>query len=102
MNPKKLKDTDKTLKNVFEIPVPYGWAVKRMIQEPDKDKRKIIFFGNDLDGIIDLGVDKEKYIARVNQCLNFLRRYSYGKIGDKYIVFLRSIRGLPSALTQWG
>jgi len=78
MNPKKLKDTDKTLKNVFEIPVPYGWAVKRMIQEPDKDKRKIIFFGNDLDGIIDLGVDKEKYIARVNQCLNFLRKHYAG------------------------
>src|SRR3989344_2635684 len=77
---KKKIGVNTKIANVFNFVMPYQWLSEENASEVQKSfaKKKVIFFGNDMSGILDLGnVDKDLLVSKTNACLDYVRRF-YG------------------------
>ncbi|MDP3954696.1 MAG: hypothetical protein Q8Q06_04800 [bacterium] len=77
---KKLSGINTKINNIINAPLPY-WFINRDNPEDinHSEKKMVIFFGNDMSGVLDLGIaDKGSYISRVNKCLDYIRERFHG------------------------
>ena len=79
-NVKKLRGVNEGIGNVFRCPSPYWYLAnsqRKSYQQADggDSPKMVIFFGNDMSGLLGfVGADKEKYISRANDCLDYVRQ----------------------------
>lgn len=77
MDIKKLAGINAKIDNISRVSLPYLWSLNR--KEADSKNyfggRMVVFFGGDTKGMLDEGfVDKDLYIAKCNECLDYIRR----------------------------
>lgn len=83
MEVKNLAGLDPGINNVISTHFPYYWVPFRKIKnEEGPSKKRVIFLGNDMSGFVNALGNKpeiaEKYVEKVNQCLNYIRRECVG------------------------
>jgi hypothetical protein len=71
MEIRKYIGINKNKSNFAEVSAPYDWIVD--IKQDQNRKNQVVFFGNDMKGFLFI-INKQKYIDRVNECLDFIRR----------------------------
>lgn len=74
---KKLAGINTKIDNVFRVSLPYLWSLNK--KETDSksgfSRRMVIFFGGDMKGILDPDfADKDLYVTKCNECLDYIRR----------------------------
>ena len=73
MDIRNLTDLNKKINNVYRITLPYWWAVKDDSKVDVLEKKIVVFFGNDMSGILKTGTDRDLYVAKFNECLDYVR-----------------------------
>lgn len=74
---KKLAGINAKIDNISRVSLPRLWGLNREEtgSKSGSGERMIIFFGGDMKGMLDEGfVDKDLYIAKCNECLDYVRR----------------------------
>ncbi len=81
MDIKKLAGVNTKINNILQFPLPYWRSFegesKPLNSWPEENKKNkmVVFFGNDMKGILGLGVaNRGAYIRKCNECLDYVRR----------------------------
>lgn len=74
---KKLIDLDAKIDNISRVSLPYLWSLNKKEAGFDSGfgRRMVVFFGGDMNGVLKPGfANKDLYVAKCNECLDYIRR----------------------------
>ncbi len=74
---KKLTGLNAKIDNISKVSLPYLWSLNKKESGSDSSlgERMVIFFGGDMNGVLKPGfANKDLYIAKCNECLDYIRR----------------------------